>query len=107
MNKLKGKTAIITGASRGIGKNVAKELANKGVNVVLAARTMKKLTEAAFEINETYKGKALAVQTDISRIEDVKQLIKKTEDHFHQIDILVNNAGQMLTAPVLSREVSE
>lgn len=107
MNQLQGKTAIITGASSGIGKIIAKELAKQDVNVVLAARTMEKLTEVANDINEANNGKALAVQTDISRNEDVKQLFHEAEKAFNQIDILVNNAGQMLTAPVLLGKVSE
>lgn len=107
MNELQGKTAIITGASSGIGKGIARELAHKGVNVVLAARTMEKLSELADEINNANKGKALAVQTDISNEKDVKKLIREAEKAFDYIDILINNAGQMLTAPVRSGKVSE
>lgn len=107
MKELQGKTAVITGASSGIGKGIAKELAHKGVNVVLAARTKGKLIELADEINKANKGKALAVQTDISIEKEVFELMKKAEYEFNHIDILINNAGQMLTAPVRSGKVSE
>lgn len=107
MKELQGKTAVITGASSGIGKGIAKELAHKGVNVVLAARTKGKLIELADEINKANKGKALAVQTDISIEKEVFELMKKAENEFNHIDILINNAGQMLTAPVRSGKVSE
>lgn len=107
MSNLQGKTAIITGASSGIGLGIARKLSQNGVNVVLAARTIEKLTEIADEINKANKGKALAVQTDISKQEDVKGLVNKAKETFNEIDILVNNAGQMLSAPVRSGKVSE
>lgn len=107
MNQLQGKTAIITGASSGIGLGIANKLAQKGINVVLAARSIETLNEIAAEVNQANQGSALAVQTDISKEADVKQLVKQAEERFNQIDILVNNAGQMLTAPVRSGKVSE
>src|SRR5699024_7916396 len=107
MKVLQGRTAIITGASSGIGKGIDKELAQKGVNVVLAARRKEKLEELADEINKANKGKALAVKTDISNEKDVEKLTREAEKAFDHIDILINNAGQMLTAPVRSGKVSE
>lgn len=107
MNQLQGKTAIITGASSGIGTTIAKELAKQGANVVLAARTIDKLTKIENEINKEGNGKALAVQTDISKKQDVEKLVTAAEEAFEHVDILVNNAGQMLSAPVRSGEVDE
>lgn len=107
MNKLQGRTAIITGASSGIGTTIAIELAKEGANVVLAARTIKKLIEIENEINELGNGRAIAVQTDITKQQDVEDLVKAAEKEFEHVDILVNNAGQMLTAPVRSGKVAE
>lgn len=107
MNQLQGRTAIITGASSGIGAGIARELAKEGANVVLAARTLEKLTEVADEINKLKNGKALAVKTDITNEQDVKNAVKKAKDAFDHVDVLVNNAGQMLTGPVRSGKVDE
>ena len=65
MLKLKGKTAVVTGASSGIGVAIAKQLANEGADVVLAARRKDKLEQVVKEINSLGKGKALAVSTDV------------------------------------------
>lgn len=107
MNSLQGKTAIITGASSGIGAGIAKELASEGANVVLAARTIEKLTVIAKEIKEQNSGQVLTVQTDIANKQNVETLIEEAEEAFNNIDILVNNAGQMLTAPVRSGKIEE
>ena len=92
--KLKGKVAVITGASSGIGRATAKRLAKSGVKVVLAARRKDKLKELKREI-EKAGGKALAVKTDVTKRDDVKKLWEKTEKKYGRCDILVNNAGIM------------
>ncbi|KZN98458.1 SDR family oxidoreductase [Pseudobacillus badius] len=107
MNGLQGKTAIITGASSGIGLAIAKELAGEGVNVVLAARRAEQLEELASEINQMGTAKALAVQTDMTNKADVEQLVQKAKAAFEHVDIFVNNAGQMLSATVRSGKVEE
>lgn len=107
MSQLQGKTAIITGASSGIGAGIAKELAKEGANVVLAARTKEKLAKIEQEIKEENSGKVLSIQTDVSKRQEIEQLVKKAEETFNHIDILVNNAGQMLTAQVRSGKVTE
>jgi len=91
--ELKGKNAIITGASRGIGKAVALKLAQEGVNVVIAARNQKTLDEAVSEIQSQAKGKVVGVVADVSRLEDLKRLHETTLNKIGDIDILVNNAG--------------
>ncbi|VEF47273.1 short-chain dehydrogenase/reductase SDR [Bacillus freudenreichii] len=107
MKKLQGKTAVITGASSGIGAAIARELAGKGVNVVLAARRIDKLNEMEQEINGEGGGKALAVQTDMANRKEVEDLVKKAVETFGSVDIFVNNAGQMLSATVQSGKVDE
>ena len=87
------KTAIITGASKGIGKAISLIFAANNINVVLAARDRTQLKRVQEEIKEWSKVKSLIVPTDVTNEEQVKYLIQKTIDQFGKIDILVNNAG--------------
>lgn len=107
MGQLHGKTAIVTGASSGIGARIAKELAKEGVNVVLAARHLEKLSKIEKEIKELDNGKVLVVQTDVTNKQHVDSLVKKAEEAFNHVDILVNNAGQMLSSMIRSGKVEE
>jgi short-subunit dehydrogenase len=90
---LKGKTAIITGASRGIGKAIASTCADLGIQVAIAARNEGPLKETAEEIRKKYGVKVLPVVTDVTKLEDLENLVKKAKDAFGRIDILINNAG--------------
>ena len=99
------KTAIITGASSGIGKTIAKKFAAEGINVALVARREDKLTVLAEAINEGTGGKALAVPVDVAHRIEVESMVKKVEEHFGNIDIYVNNAGLMLNALVTEGQV--
>ena len=92
---IKGKVAIVTGASGGIGLATAKILSTKGAKLALVARSKEKLEQLAKELPE-----AIAVPADMSRIDDVKSMINKVVRHFGRIDILVNNAGQGYDTPV-------
>lgn len=93
MLKLKGKTAVVTGASSGIGVAIAKQLANEGADVVLAARRKDKLEQVVKEISSLGKGKALAVSTDVSQQNNVDSMVGYAVEAFGKIDIYVNNAG--------------
>ncbi|MFH1199065.1 MAG: SDR family oxidoreductase [Candidatus Omnitrophota bacterium] len=90
---LKGKVAIVTGASRGIGKALASTVASLGVNVVIAARQMETLKETADEITKKYKVKVLPIVCDVAKLEDLENLVNQTKKEFGKIDILINNAG--------------
>ncbi|WP_010232945.1 3-oxoacyl-[acyl-carrier-protein] reductase [Clostridium arbusti] len=90
---LKDRTAIVTGASRGIGRAIALRLADMGANVVVNYRSSAKDTEELLQEIEAKGVKAIAVQADISDFEEAKNLIKSAVDTFDSIDILVNNAG--------------
>jgi len=94
----KDKVIIITGASSGIGKALAEELAKRGANVVLGARQYVTLCEITAEIERKYAVKALAVQADVSKEEDCEMLIKQTLITFGKIDVLINNAGLSMRA---------
>ena len=98
MNKLfKDKVVIVTGASSGIGEAIAREFALNGSKVVLAARTVSKLSVITKDIINS-GGEAFFVKTDVSIESDCKQLIEKTIEKYCQIDILVNNAGLSMRA---------
>ncbi|MFX0173700.1 MAG: SDR family oxidoreductase [Candidatus Hodarchaeota archaeon] len=88
-----GKTAIITGASRGIGKAISIEFAKLGMNVVLTARNKDLLEQVKREIDGINKGTALIVAVDVTKEDEVANLVQKVVDHFGKIDVLVNNAG--------------
>lgn len=90
---LKGKCAIVTGSSRGIGKAIAKKLASQGVNIVLNYRSSdEEALEVENELKE-YGVEVLKVKADISKLNEVEHLIKAAKEKFNKIDIMVNNAG--------------
>jgi len=97
--RIEGSTAIITGASSGIGRAVARELASKGTNLVLAARNKGKLKALADEI-APLPGRSFAVPTDVTDRFAVEALVRKTAEEFGAVDILINNAGVGLFAPI-------
>ncbi|CAM3931326.1 SDR family oxidoreductase [Alkalicoccus chagannorensis] len=105
LKDIAGSTAVVTGASSGIGAGIARRLAAQDVNVVLAARRIEKLEELEQELQETGSGGVLTVRTDVTNQVEMTMLADKAAETFGQVDIYVNNAGQMLAAPVLSGEV--
>ena len=96
---LKDKVAIVTGASRGIGRAIALALAAKGARVVLAARTITDLGKVAAEIDQA-GGTAVAIPTDVTAEKGAALLVRKTVDTFGRLDILVNNAGSGSFGPL-------
>ena len=93
MTRLEGKTAIVTGGSRGIGEAIALRLAREGANVAICASRSVDAAEAVAEKIRALGQQAIAQQTDVSQSESVDTLIKTTLDAWGKIDILVNNAG--------------
>ena len=90
---LEGKTAIVTGASRGIGKAIAIFLAKEGAEVIINySSSFENANKVVSEIN-SFGGKAYPLQADISDENSVNELIKTVLDKNNQIDVLVNNAG--------------
>lgn len=101
---LKGKVAIVTGASRGLGKAIALGFSGAGAKVVLAARGTKPLEAGEKAISDA-GGQALGVRTDVTCYDDLKSLVNKTIEVFGNIDVLVNCAGQ--AKGVLSQDCSQ
>jgi 3-oxoacyl-[acyl-carrier protein] reductase len=100
MGKLSGKTAVVTGASKGIGAGIALALANEGANVVVNyARAKDDAEKVATQIKQG-GGKAITVQADVSKKADVDKLFAEATKAFGNIDILVNNAGVYEWAPL-------
>lgn len=101
MDRLQGKTAVITGGNSGVGEATALLFAKEGANVVISARRKEALENVANKITQA-GGKVLAVPTDISKDEDCKALADAAIKKFGRIDVLVNNAGVLDTglAPV-------
>ena len=90
---LGGKVAIVTGASRGIGRAIAIKFAQAGAKVVINFAGNHAAAEEVFDSITALKGEALLVQGDVSKASDVESLVKQTLERFGKIDILVNNAG--------------
>jgi NAD(P)-dependent dehydrogenase (short-subunit alcohol dehydrogenase family) len=100
---IKEKIAIITGASKGIGKAIAKELAGEGVHLVLCAREKEGLETAAEELRNGSNVEVLIVPVDLSKNEGVDKLVRQAIEHFERIDILINNAGAIRPGTILTK----
>ncbi len=93
MFDLKGKTALITGSTRGIGRAIAEEFAKAGASVIVSGRVEERAVEVAKELAEKYGVKTLGVGMDVSDPSSVEEAFKKIHSEFEGVDILVNNAG--------------
>ena len=89
---LKGKVAVVTGGTEGIGRATALKLAQEGANVAICARRKEPLDSTAAEIQK-FGVQALAVQADMSKADDIERFMKAVAERFGRVDILVNNAG--------------
>ncbi|GLB52764.1 3-ketoacyl-ACP reductase [Neptunitalea chrysea] len=98
MSNLKGKVALITGSSKGIGAEIAKILAKNEAKVVVNYSGSKEVAENFVKKIIQNGGEAISIQADVSKKEDVTRLFDETITHFGKIDILVNNAGIMINA---------
>jgi len=100
MSKLKNKVAVVTGASKGIGADIAKALAAEGASVVVNYASSKEGADKVVAEIFVAGGKAIAVQGDVSRQADITRLFAETKKAFGKVDILVNNAGIYAFAPL-------
>lgn len=100
MSKLTGKVAIVTGASKGIGADIAKGFAREGASVVVNYASSKEGAEKVVAEITNAGGKAVAVQGDVAQEADVTRLFAETKKAFGKLDVLVNNAGVYQFAPI-------
>jgi 3-oxoacyl-[acyl-carrier protein] reductase len=99
-NTLTGKTAIITGGTRGIGRAIVERLLEEGLSVVFCGQSDETVERAAGELSQRYPGKAFGKKCDVSQLGEVQSLVAFAVEKLARIDILVNNAGVGLFAPV-------
>lgn len=97
MSTLNNKVVLVTGSSRGIGAEVAQQLAAAGAKVIVNYAGGKEAAEAVVSAIKAQGGDAIALQADVSQAEAVKQLFDDAINHYGKIDVLVNNAGIMIT----------
>ncbi len=100
--KLQGKTAIVTGGGRDIGRACALKLASEGANVAISYHASSKGAEATVAEIKAQGGRAIAVQGDLSRPADVATLVARTVEAFGSVDVLVNNAGGLVARKTIA-----
>lgn len=105
MSQLKGRVALVTGASKGIGAGIAKELAARGAAVVVNYATDRAGAEAVVQEIAAADGRAVAIQGDVSQAADVRRLFDELGQTFGSLDVLVNNAG--VYTPMTLEELTE
>lgn len=104
--ELKGKVALVTGASRGIGRAIAVALAKKGCNVIINYARDEENAKKTEEMCRAYGVETLTVRADVSNREEVREMVEKAIEKFGRIDILINNAG-ILGRTINPREISD
>lgn len=102
-----GQTAIVTGASSGLGVSFAETLAENGANLVIAARRHEKLVKLAEELSRRYSTRVIPVKTDVSQEDQVINMVKTAIDTFGSLEILVNNAGIASLSPSVDMSLDE
>ncbi|HEX6949565.1 MAG TPA: glucose 1-dehydrogenase [Nitrospira sp.] len=107
MSSLKGKVAVVTGASRGIGRGIAERLAKDGATIVVNYTKSAGVAEKVVSGIKGQGGNAMAVQADVSKVEDIKRLFQETKKVYGRLDILVNNAGIFWAKPILETTEEE
>ena len=104
--KLNGKIAVITGASRGLGKAMARALAAEGARIALVARDRERLEAVAAEIAAA-NGQAIVVPADVTSEDQVRRIEREIAARFGQVDILINNAGVIVRKPIVEFTLEE
>ncbi len=100
MNKLSGKTALVTGGSKGIGYAVAEAMVKAGMNVTITARTAEDVKKASDKLNKLGLGKALGIRCDVRKLKEQEKVVEKTLKTFGGLDALIANAGVGHFAPI-------
>jgi len=100
MSKLTGKVAIVTGASKGMGADIARGLAREGASVIVNYSSSKDAADGIVAEITAAGGAAIAIQADVSNEEDINRLFVETQKAFNKLDVLVNNAGVCEFSPI-------
>jgi 3-oxoacyl-[acyl-carrier protein] reductase len=90
---LKGRAAVVTGGTRGVGRAIAERLLREGVAVAICGRSAAAVERVVEEITSSYDGKIRGIQADISSLRDVQRLFAFADQELRGVDILINNAG--------------
>ncbi|MGG4343654.1 SDR family NAD(P)-dependent oxidoreductase [Paenibacillus lautus] len=106
MNQLNQRLAIVTGGNRGIGREIARQLASKGLRVLITCRDEDKGRQTVKEIQR--EGLSVELQVvDVNDVQSIRQMIERVKDDFGRLDVLVNNAGIILDRGVSVLDVEE
>ena len=105
-NNIEGKVVVITGASSGNGEATARYLSSRGATVVLGARRVDRIKALADELSRK-GGKTLAIQTDVTEVNQVKRLVDEAVKTFGRIDVMINNAGLMPHSPLERLKIAD
>ncbi len=98
---LKDKIALVTGAGRGIGRSIALELSHRGAHVIVNYHRSAQGAQQVVDEIRSNGGRAIALQADVSRADQVEKMFSAIKEQFGRLDILVNNAGQITVAPLM------
>lgn len=104
---LRGRTAVVTGASKGIGYAIAESIAKAGGNVVLCARNAEAVAQACRQLEGAGHGRVVGVACDVRQYDDVRRLIGRAVEEFDGLDILINNAGVGMFTPIDELDVED
>jgi len=104
---LSGKTALVTGGTRGIGRAVAERLLREGASVAICGRSSETVTRAVKEMTEATGGRVFGEQADVSKPEDVQRLFRSVDQHLGDLRILINNAGLGIFRRVADMSIGE
>lgn len=107
MERWSGKTAVVTGASAGIGAAIAIDLANAGLNVVALARRKERLEELKSKLPKNCAGKIHPIRCDVTNEDEVRDAFAWAEKHLNGVDVLVNNAGVVRATKLVDRDNSK
>lgn len=100
-----GKVVLVTGSSRGIGRSIAVKFAKEGANVIINYKNNQKAAEAITEIISSYNHECICIKADVSKENEVKNMVKQIIEKYGKIDILVNNAGIAIDADFSDRKI--
>ena len=101
------KVVFISGASRGLGLVLARQLAGQHARLAICARNEKELEKAKKQLQEEYAAEVLAIPCDVSKLEQVQEAMDKVAGHYGRLDVIINNAGQIIVSPLENNSLQD